>query len=90
MDDFDLLDEAIIGDQTESLRSENDQLKSQLLKAKELNSKLEKENRVLKANISSLYKTALSEIERKTLQLNEAQTKLDDYILRRHRRAVEH
>ena len=88
MDDFDLLDEAIICDRTDSLASENKKLKDELMKAKEFNSKLDKENRILKANISSLYKTALSEIERKTKQLSDVQTKLDDLILRRHRRAI--
>lgn len=87
MDDFDLLDEAIICDRTDSLANENKKLKNELMKAKEFNSKLERENRVLKANISSLYKTALAEIERKGQQLTEVQSKLDDYILRRHRRA---
>ena len=88
MDDFDLLDEAIICDRTDSLVSENKKLRDELMKAKDFNSRLEKENRILKANISSLYKTALSEIERKTQQLSDVQTKLDDYILRRHRRAL--
>ena len=88
MDDFDLLDEAIITDQAEKFTDENKLLKDELVKAQEMNRKLQRENRVLKANISSLYKTAINEIERKSKQLAETQSRLDDLILRRCKRAV--
>lgn len=88
MDDFDLLDEAIITDQAEKFTDENEKLKNELIKAQEINRKLERENRILKANISSLYKTAINEIDRKSKQLAEVQSKLDDLILRRCKRAV--
>lgn len=49
------------------------------------NANLRKQNDILKANISSLFKTAVAEIDRKNTQLKELQTRLDDIVLRRHR-----
>jgi len=49
------------------------------------NANLKKQNDILKRNISSLFKTAVAEIDRKNTQLKELQTRLDDIVLRRHR-----
>jgi len=66
---------------------ENDGLKRKLNVFGANYKKLELQNRILKANISSLYKTAKSEIERKNNQIAELRNQLDDLILRRARNA---
>lgn len=83
MDDFDLFDESIIEKQFSSLEEENGKLKEKMDQMKQRQSVLEKENRILKANISSLYKTAIAEVDRKNSQINELRSQLDDLILRR-------
>ena len=87
MDDFDLFDESIIEKQFSSIEEENRKLKEKMDQMKQRQNLLEKENRILKANISSLYKTAIAEVDRKNSQINELRSELDDLILRRDRRA---
>lgn len=87
MDDFDLFDESIIEKQFSSIEEENQKLKDKMDQMKQRQAVLEKENRILKANISSLYKTAIAEVDRKNSQINELRSELDDLILRRDRRA---
>jgi hypothetical protein len=62
---------------------ENCSMKEAIQKMGERVTRCETENRVLKANISSLYKTAKAEIERKTAQNAELRRELDNLILRR-------
>lgn len=86
MEDFDLFDESVIEKQFSSLEEENRRLKQRLDEREKRQVLIEKENRVLKANISSLYKTAVAEIERKNGQISGLRSQVDDLILRRNRR----
>lgn len=86
MDDFDLFDESIIEKKFSSIEEENRKLKEKMDQMGKRQNLLEKENRILKANISSLYKTAIAEVDRKNSQINELRSSLDDLILRRDRR----
>lgn len=44
---------------------------------------LTRANGILKANISTLYRTAKAEIERKNARISELQSELDDLIFKR-------
>ena len=84
--DFDLFDEVIIDKELSSNQQANQELQEKYEKAMKQLSLLEKENRILKANISSLFKTAVSEIERKDGQISQLRSELDDFILRRNKK----
>jgi hypothetical protein len=85
-EEFDYLDEVIIEKEELSTKKERDELKQKYEEVSVRRTFLEKENRILKANISSLFKTAVAEIERKNSQISELRKELDDLILRRHKR----
>ena len=87
--DFDLLDEAIIEEKNDKIEKEKEQLSAKYQDMLNKNIVLEKQNKILKANISSLFKTASSEIDRKNNQINQLRSQLDDLILRRHFRHQE-
>ncbi|RWS15942.1 CASP8-associated protein 2-like protein [Dinothrombium tinctorium] len=77
-----LSDACLIESSFEKLRTENERL---VVNIGDLSAKLakkEKENRVLKANISSLYKTAKAEMERKNNEIGELRRNLDSLIFR--------
>ena len=80
-----LFDFAIVESNYDSLVDQNKKLELKYQKTVADKVRLEKENRILKANISSLYKTAASEIQRKDSQMADLRGQLDDLILRRHR-----
>ena len=87
--DYGLLDEVIIEQEQLTSKKEREELKQKYEDASKRLTYLEKENRILKANISSLFKTAVAEIERKNYQNNELRKELDDLILRRNKRQHE-
>ena len=80
-----LLDCAIVESNYDTLVDQNKKLELKYQKIVAEKIRLEKENRILKANISSLYKTAATEIKRKDSQMSDLRGQLDDLILRRHR-----
>lgn len=68
--------------------SEND-INVALQEAEKRIAELTKINTVLKANISTLYRTAKAEIQRKNDRISELQSELDDLIFRRNGRRCE-
>lgn len=72
--------------QSSTDQSSRELLEKECQRLKSSEEALLKENRLLKANISSLYKSALSEIRRKDHQISELRNQLDDIILRRENR----
>jgi len=76
-------DIAIIEDKYEDVLKQVNEVKAELKLANRKNQVYERENKILKANISSLYKTAKAEIDRKRDQITELRRELDDLILRR-------
>ena len=67
------------GEQAKKLDQENDPDK--------IITELAKANSVLKANISTLYRTARAEITRKNDRIAELQSQLDDLLFKRMNRA---
>lgn len=80
-----LFDFAIVEKNYDSVVDQNKKLELNYRTIAAEKVRLEKENRILKANISSLYKTAVAEIKRKDSQMADLRQQLDDLILRRHR-----
>ena len=85
IDDANLIDIVLIEDCQKRLSFERDQIKNELNENKIKLAKLEKVNTILKANISSLFKTAKAELQRKNDRIAELTNKLDDFIFRRYR-----
>lgn len=63
-------------DQSEKVEVENDVKDARIVE-------LTRANGILKANISTLYRTAKAEIERKNARITELQSELDDLIFKR-------
>nr|CAD7453100.1 unnamed protein product [Timema tahoe] len=61
-------------------------LKKRLKESAEQNQTLKEENEQLKENISSLYKTAVKEIQRKDRTIAELRAEKDNFAFRRHQR----
>lgn len=80
-----LSDFAFLENWQKRMAEEKTQMKNELNESKAKLAKLEKVNNILKANISSLFKTAKAELQRKNDQIAELTNKLDDIIFRRHR-----
>lgn len=66
--------------QTERMDTENDAREARI-------EELTRANGILKANISTLYRTAKAEIERKNARIAELQSELDDLIFKRMNKA---
>ena len=72
-----------------SMKRKYQSLQAKTEQREQENQVLNKKVNVLKANISSLYKTAKSEIERKNQQIKDLQSEVDMLKFRRGRRADE-
>lgn len=68
---------------TKQLENENKQLKSENEELKKTMELRDKQLKVLKNNISSLYKTAKMELDRKQQLMAELQNKYDQLVFRR-------
>lgn len=84
-EEFKLAEDLIVEKQLMDLKKRSEHLTAKLKLYATRGMALEKENRILKANISSLYKTAKAEIERKDSIIADLRQELDDLKFRRNR-----
>lgn len=90
VEDVNLSDLVMIESNYHMALKESSTMKQQMQRMAQRLQACERQNKVLKANISSLYKTAKAEIDRKGGQISELRRELDDLILRRNRSASAH
>ncbi|XP_077301807.1 uncharacterized protein LOC143922442 isoform X2 [Arctopsyche grandis] len=83
LDDFDFSQQLRqLLETNETLRGEIQELKLEIRNVSEKCTRLEKENDTLQTNISTLYKTATAELQRKERMNNEIRAELDDLKIR--------
>lgn len=80
---FGMNDASIFEDHQNKWLAEKTKLEKEIEDSRMVIEKCNKVNAILKANISSLYKTAKAEITRKDDMISELRKKLDDIIFRR-------
>ncbi|XP_015784867.1 uncharacterized protein LOC107362343 [Tetranychus urticae] len=78
-----LNDVAILQDSFDKLEKEKNVVDSELKEIKEKYERMVMVNKILKTNISSLYKTAKAELERKNDRISELTRQIDDLVFRR-------
>lgn len=78
-----LNDVAILQDSFDKLEKEKNVIDSELKEIKEKYERMVMVNKILKTNISSLYKTAKAELERKNDRISELTRQIDDLVFRR-------
>ncbi|XP_053204082.1 uncharacterized protein LOC128388676 [Panonychus citri] len=83
-----LNDIAILQDSHDKLEKENEKIIMELGQIKEQLARMTRVNKILKSNISSLYKTAKAELDRKNDRIAELTRQYDDLIFRRHQESI--
>ena len=86
--DGNLNEVSIVDDLNDKLERKNEKISKELEQVKEELARMTRINKILKTNISSLFKTAKAELERKNERIAQLTQQYDDLVFRRRKKST--